>query len=92
MVPFFMIILFPLNFILIDQGAYKLIFALQLIFYIAAFIGALARGQKYVIFKPIVKLCYVPYVFCLLNFAALAGFYRFIGAKQDTAWQKARKQ
>jgi biofilm PGA synthesis N-glycosyltransferase PgaC len=92
MVPFLMIILFPLNFLIIDHGIYKLIFGLQILFYAAAFAGALARGKKYGIFKPISKLCYVPYVFCLLNFAALAGFYRFIGAKQDIAWQKARKQ
>jgi len=92
MVPFFMIILLPLNFILIDHGIYKTVFVLQIIFYAAAIIGVLARGQKYVIFKPIAKVCYVPYVFCLLNFAALAGFYRYISAKQDIAWQKARKQ
>jgi len=92
LVPFFMIVLLPLNFMLIDDGLYKSIFGLQLLFYAAAFIGSLARGQKYGILKPISKLCYVPYVFCLLNFAALAGFYRFIGAKQDIAWQKARKQ
>jgi len=92
MVPFLMALLLPLNFLMIDAGFYKLFFALQIIFYAAAFIGALSRGQKLYIFKPMSKLCYVPYVFCLLNFAALAGFYRFIGAKQGTAWQKARIQ
>lgn len=92
MVPFFMIILFPLNFIILDDGLYKLIFGLQILFYSAAFVGALSRNQKYAILKPITKTCYVPYVFCLLNFAALIGFYRFISAKQDVTWQKARKQ
>ncbi len=90
MVPFLMLVLFPLNFLLIDDGVYKAILCLQIIFYAAAFTGDLAKNQKYGIFKTIAKLCYVPYVFCLLNFAALAGFYRFIAAKQDTAWQKAR--
>jgi len=91
MVPFFMIILFSINFLIIDAGIYKLLFGLQLIFYAAAFTGALARGQKCGIFNPLIKLCYVPYVFCLLNAAALAGFYRFIASKQEITWQKARK-
>ena len=92
MVPFLMIILFPLNFLIMDTGVYKFIFVLQIIFYAAAFIGVLSRRQGQGIFKPLAKLCYVPYVFCLLNFAALAGFYRFIGVKQDIAWKKAREQ
>ena len=92
MVPFLMLILLPLNFLMVGEGFYKLIFVLQIIFYVAAFIGILSRGQRVGIFKPISKLCYVPYVFCLLNFAALAGFFRFIRAKQDIAWEKAREQ
>jgi len=92
MVPFLMLILLTLNFLMIDEGIYRLIFVLQIIFYVAAFIGILSRGQRVGIFKPISKLCYVPYVFCLLNFAALAGFFRFIRAKQDIAWEKAREQ
>jgi len=87
-----MLALLPLNFFMLSAGIYKTILVLQIIFYTCAIIGLLARNQKYGIFKKIAKLCYVPYVFCLLNFAALAGFYRFIASKQDIAWQKARKQ
>jgi len=92
MVPFLMLILLPLNFLMIDEGLYKLIFSFQIIFYAAAFIGALSRGKRAGIFKAISNLCIVPYIFCLLNFAALAGFFRFIRAKQDIAWEKAREQ
>jgi len=92
MVPFLMLILFLLNFLLMDEAIYRLIFGLQITFYTAAFIGAFSRGKRVGVFKVISALCYVPYVFCLLNFAALAGFYRFIGSKQDIAWQKARIQ
>ena len=83
MVPFFMVLLIYLNILMLDLSIYRLIFVFQIIFYTAAFIG---------IFKPRLKWCYVPYVFCLLNSAALAGFFRFIGAKQESAWKKARKQ
>jgi len=92
MVPFFMLILLPLNYLMINEGIYKTIFGLQIAFYTAAILEVFARGHKYGVFKPILKLCYVPYVFCLLNFAALAGFYRFIGARQGSTWEKARKQ
>jgi len=92
MVPFLMMLLLPLNFLMADKGIYKWIFDLQIIFYAAAFMGVLTRRQKEGILKLISKLSYVPYVFCLLNFAALAGFYRFIGAKQEIAWKKARQQ
>jgi len=45
-----------------------------------------AKGK----FKFISKVCYVPYVFCLLNFSALVGFWRLIGARPQTTWAKAR--
>ncbi|MCK5081843.1 MAG: hypothetical protein KAR31_02955 [Candidatus Omnitrophica bacterium] len=52
--------------------------------------GSLARHQKYGILKIVLKVCYIPYVFCLLNFSALIGFLRFIGPGQDITWEKAR--
>jgi len=83
LVPFFMLALLPVNFMLSNGGFYNAFLWLQIFFYAAALTGA---------FKPSSKLCYVPYVFCLLNFAALAGFWRFIGTKQEITWQKARLQ
>lgn len=89
-VPFLMLLVLYINMFMLNQGLYKICLAFQMIFYAAAFIGALARNQKYGILKPVLKLTYVPYVFCLLNFSALIGFYRFITDKQDVTWQKAR--
>ena len=90
MVPFFMIAVFFINWGLIGHGLYEVLFVLQAVFYIMALMGALARHQKYGILKLVSKLCYVPYVFCLLNFSALAGFFRFVGSKQEITWEKAR--
>jgi len=57
-----------------------------------AVIGGLARNQKYGILKVISKISYVPYVFCLMNFSALIGFLRYVTAKQDITWEKARDE
>jgi len=90
LIPFFMIALFFLNLGLLDDSFYAILFTLQICFYALAVIGGLARHSKYGILKIISKACYVPYVFCLLNFSALIGFLRFAGSKQDVTWDKAR--
>ena len=89
--PFFMIMLFMVNVMLANLNFYKGFLVLQIIFYGMAVFGALARYGKYGILKFISKICYIPYVFCLLNFSALVGFLRFVMAKQTITWQKARE-
>lgn len=89
--PFFMIAVFLINWALLDQPIYRLILAAQILFYVMAVIGALARHKKYGILRHFSKACYVPYVFCLLNFSALIGFLRFVRSNQEITWQKARK-
>lgn len=89
-VPFLMIIVLVLNICLINITLYKTIFYLQIFFYLLAIIGYLARNNDYGMLKLILKVAYVPYVFCLLNYSALMGFFRFIRADQKVTWQKAR--
>lgn len=91
MVPFFMVALFMINMLMLNDPFYRFVFVLQLTFYAMSLIGALARQSKYGILKFILKVCYIPYVFCLLNFSALVGFFRFVLAKQTITWQKARE-
>jgi len=97
LIPFFMGAVFFINgAIIFGRGEvtspllYEAIFIIQIIFYCMAVIGGLARHQKYGILKIISKICYIPYVFCLLNFSAFIGFLRFVGAKQEITWEKAR--
>lgn len=89
-VPFLMIAIFIINILLFDNLFYKMVFFLQIAFYTMALIGALAREQKYGIFRTLSRVCYVPYVFCLLNFSALIGFFRYMGSNQKITWDKAR--
>lgn len=89
-VPFLLIMLFIANLFLVDIPFYNTLFVLHVIFYGMAVTGALSRHQKHGIFNLISKICYMPYVFCLLNFSALAGSLRFFGSKQEVTWEKAR--
>lgn len=80
-------ILFLVNALLINESLiFKGIFAAQLVFYGAAFLGYLqARQNK----KS--KLLYVPYYFCLMNYAVFAGFSRWRKGKQAAAWERAKR-
>ncbi len=91
MMPFFLIGIFIMNLFLIEHPFLRILFVLQIIFYIMAFIGNLATPARYGILTAVSKICYVPYTFCLLNFSALVGFWRFIRANQDITWKKARQ-
>lgn len=89
-IPFLLIVLFMINFKLRQAPIFNFFLILQIVFYTAAAAGHWARRYKKGPFNFIDKICGVPYVFCLLNYSALVGFARFIFAKQQSTWQKAR--
>lgn len=91
MVPFLLIVVFFLNGYFAYQDTYQALFLLQCIFYLMAVIGCLARNKNCGKLSPLIKLCYIAYVFCLLNFSALSGFVRFILGRQQVTWRKARR-
>lgn len=89
-VPFLMVALVILNFFLLDQAVFQLMMTAQAVFYAMAFAGVCARGHRQGVLYYAGKVCYIPYVFCLLNFSVFAGFWRFIHSKQEIAWEKAK--
>lgn len=89
--PFCLLALLAVNLALWEHPTLRGLGILQIVFYGAAIMGGLARNQKYGILNIISKGCYVPYVFCLLNFSALIGFLRFVTSSQKITWEKARK-
>ncbi len=91
LVPFFMIAVFIINALLMGHEPYLVIFKLQALFYATAISGALLRRYKYGTLTPVAKICFIPYIFCLLNFSAFMGFFRFLTASQEITWKKARK-
>ena len=88
--PFLMILALLLNiFIVVRSGGaiYYLLLAGQAGFYLAALAGwALERRRIKV------KALFVPYYFCMMNYAVLAGIRRYIKGSQSAAWDKAKRK
>ncbi|MFH1245355.1 MAG: glycosyltransferase family 2 protein [Candidatus Omnitrophota bacterium] len=80
MVPFLLILIFAVNLLILGNVFYRWTLAAQLIFYL------LAAG-KYLL-KINSRFLEAPYMFCLMNAAAVAGLYRFLANKQRVTWQK----
>jgi cellulose synthase/poly-beta-1,6-N-acetylglucosamine synthase-like glycosyltransferase len=72
------------NLILIGRPGYRPALLAQGTFYAGALLGGLLRGRGRV--SPLFSL---PYTFCLVNCAALAGAFRFLTSRQRVTWDKA---
>lgn len=79
-VPFLLVIVFVINFFILDSYFYNLVFILQITFYTFACLG--------LIIKHVNRLFDVPCMFCVMNLAAVVGLYRFLTHKQDVLWRK----
>ncbi|MBL7808774.1 MAG: glycosyltransferase family 2 protein [Saprospiraceae bacterium] len=86
--PLLLPILLMLNLILALQGSifYQILLAGQILFYLAALIGWILERRKLK-----VKALFVPYYFCLMNWAMYAGFFRLLSGKQSVVWEKAKR-
>lgn len=88
--PFCLILAFVLNAILAlqhDAAFYQLLFAAQVVFYLMAILGWLMEKRELRI-----KILFVPYYFCVMNYAVLAGIIRYFGKKQSAVWEKAARR
>ena len=86
--PVLLPLVFVLNAILCRTGSfYCPIFIAQLVFYTAAIAGWIFENRRIRL-----KICFVPYYFCLMNIAMYAGFLRLIAKKQSVLWEKARRR
>ncbi|CAG4998926.1 hypothetical protein DYBT9275_02110 [Dyadobacter sp. CECT 9275] len=89
--PFLMMLVLILNVILVYHKAgvvYTSLLVAQFLFYLFAAFGWLLEKRKIKI-----KGFFVPYYFCVMNYAVLAGMVRYFKGKQSAAWEKSvRKQ
>ncbi len=88
--PFLLILAFIINAILAVTGGelfYQLLFASQIFFYGLAILGFIMEKRKIRI-----KVLFVPYYFCVMNYAVLAGIIRYLKKSQSAAWEKAERQ
>jgi cellulose synthase/poly-beta-1,6-N-acetylglucosamine synthase-like glycosyltransferase len=91
LVPVLMLVALAANIALVmrepRRDVYAVALVLQTVFYLLTAGGAalMRLGIK-------IKLFYVPYYFCVSNFAYLLGLYRLATGKQTVLWAKARRE
>ena len=89
--PSLMILAFILNVLIVldsGPGLYLVILVAQVLFYLSAYLGKILEDRKLR-----VKMLFIPYYFCIMNYAVMAGLFRFFSVGQSVMWDKAvRKQ
>lgn len=81
MVPFLLVAVFISNFFLNRNYFYNIFLILQIIFYSFALFGGIIKKRN--------KIFDIPYMFCVMNSAAVVGLFRFLTQKQGVLWEKA---
>ncbi len=88
--PFLLVLVLILNIsipIYNDNPIYSLLLLGQVIFYLLALFGLIFE-QKYIR----IKLFFIPYYFCVMNYAVMAGIKRYWGRQQSALWEKAKRK
>jgi biofilm PGA synthesis N-glycosyltransferase PgaC len=88
--PFLLILSFVLNAAIALQTGetfYQLLFGAQVLFYLLAVLGWLMERRAIRI-----KALFVPYYFCVMNYAVLAGIIRYAQKNQSAAWEKSKRK
>lgn len=89
--PWLMIFVLFLNVAVSLQYAhlflYQIILFLQLAFYVAAIIGAVLESKSIKI-----KVLFIPFYFCMMNYATIAGTFRYFKGTQSAAWEKSKRR
>lgn len=86
--PALLPVIFASNLLLALKGStlYQVVFALQCLFYTCALVGFILEQRQLK-----VKALFVPYYFCMMNYAQYAGFFRFIRGQQSVLWERVQR-
>lgn len=88
--PFLMILAYILNLLIVIRGGapiYMLLLGCQVMFYGASLMGWLLEKRQIKI-----KILFIPYYFCMMNYAVIAGIKRYNAGKQSAAWEKSKRR
>nr|WP_068893240.1 glycosyltransferase family 2 protein [Pedobacter panaciterrae] len=88
--PFLLIALLVVNGLIVyhyDSMFYKTVFILQILFYTLSILGFIFERKNIRI-----KALFVPYYFCLMNYAVIAGIIRYFKKSQSAAWEKSKRK
>lgn len=88
--PFLLILALILNaWIAYDTRSlfYQVLFSLQVFFYLLSLIGLYFENRNIRI-----KALFIPYYFCVMNYAVIAGIFRYYQKNQSAAWEKSKRK
>lgn len=68
------------------QPFYLALLFLQVLFYVFAVLGFIFERKQLKI-----KAFFVPYYFCLMNYAMYRGFMRLVSGRQSVVWEKSKR-
>lgn len=85
--PILLPVIFILNGIIVYSGGsllYQILFLAQCIFYFSAYMGFYFERKNIRI-----KALFIPFYFCMMNYAVIAGIIRYFRNAQSAAWEKS---
>lgn len=88
--PFCLVALFLANIFLVFQKAgpiYDVLLVAQIVFYTAAIIGWQFEKKEIK-----VKTFFIPFYFCVMNYAVIRGIGRYYAKSQSASWEKAERK
>lgn len=88
--PFLLILVFVLNGLIVLNGGaeiYRVLFAAQVAFYLLSLAGLFFESRNIRI-----KAFFVPYYFCVMNYAVIAGIIRYFRKNQSAAWERSKRK
>ncbi|MBB6269812.1 cellulose synthase/poly-beta-1,6-N-acetylglucosamine synthase-like glycosyltransferase [Pedobacter cryoconitis] len=88
--PFLLILVFVLNGMIAFTRPitfYQGLFVLQCLFYLLSLIGLYFERRNVRI-----KALFIPYYFCIMNYAVIAGIIRYYKKNQSAAWEKSKRK
>jgi biofilm PGA synthesis N-glycosyltransferase PgaC len=90
--PFLMMALLVVNTLIVVKantniGIYHLLLVLQLLFYAMALAGWYFENKSIKI-----KGLFIPFYFCMMNTAVVAGIFRYFKGSQSVKWDKAKRK
>lgn len=86
--PLALPVIFFLNIYLARNGSvfYSVLLACQICFYVFALLGYVFERKQMKI-----KAFFVPYYFCVMNYAMYRGFFRLLAGRQSVVWEKSKR-
>lgn len=89
--PWLIVLFFMLNIMICitypESILYFFILALQISFYLAAITGWLLERKKIKL-----KIAFIPFYFSMINYAVIAGTFRYFKGAQSAAWEKSKRK